>query len=174
MSISELKLPENKMNDVYLSLGSNLGDKRSNLKKALELLSQHESIIICERSSYYETAPRDYIFQDDFINQAVKIKTALTPFELLNYCQDIEKKLLRKKTVTYGPRTIDIDILLFEGWESSDPKLTVPHPRMTERAFVLIPLAEINSQLIIFDKSISDHISLLRDKNQKVTKIPDK
>ena len=100
------------MPKVYLSLGSNIGDKFAYLKKAIENLKQHEKIEITKYSSLYETAPVGYLNQDNFINQVIELSTSLLPYELLSVCQMIENKLERKRTIRFGPRTIDIDILL--------------------------------------------------------------
>lgn len=134
---------------VYLGLGSNLGDKKENIIQALNFLRDHPQIKIVQVSSLYKTEPVGYIQQDWFLNGVVKIETSLSPYKLLDYCQTIEAKLKRERLVRWGPRTIDIDILLYEGVTLEEEKLTIPHPRMTERAFVMIPLYEIDSDLII-------------------------
>lgn len=137
------------MADAFLGLGSNLGNKRANLEKALEKLHNHNLIEVLKVSSFYETEPVGFKEQDWFLNLVVKISTSLTPFELLEFCQGIEKDLLRKRDIRWGPRTIDVDILLYENFSCQSEKLTVPHPRMKERAFVLVPLGEIEPGLVI-------------------------
>ncbi len=137
------------MAKVYLGIGSNMGDKKDYIDKALQLLQQHEAIKTMKMSSYYETDPVGYEDQDVFLNVVVEVETLLTPYELLDYCNGIEAKLDRKRIIRWGPRTIDIDILLYENHQLKDGKLIIPHPRMTERAFVMIPLYEIAKDIVI-------------------------
>lgn len=137
----------------YLSLGSNIGDRRGFLNKAVELLESHNSINVKKCSSFYETEPQGYIDQDDFINCVVLIETELRPFELLKFCQEIEKRLKRKRILRWGPRTIDVDILTFDNIIINSDELTVPHERMFERAFVMVPLAEIDDS---YNKYLKD------------------
>lgn len=158
------------MPKVYLSLGSNIGDKFAYLKKAIENLKQHEKIEITKYSSLYETAPVGYLNQDNFINQVIELSTSLLPYELLSVCQMIENKLERKRTIRFGPRTIDIDILLYDDLILNDENLTIPHPRMYERAFVLVPLFEINKDLVINNSPISYLVDIVSKKGIK--KIP--
>ena len=101
------------------------------------------------KSSYYETEPVGYEDQDWFLNGVIQIETTLEPKKLLEFCQSIEKQLKRKRIIRWGPRTIDVDILLYEHYNSDEEILTLPHPRMKERAFVMIPLFEIAPDLII-------------------------
>jgi len=131
------------MSTAFLSLGSNLGDRLGNLKKALSLLSSHPSITVKRVSSVYETDPVGYINQDDYLNLACQIETDLSPIALLLYSQTIEQILFRERTIRFGPRTIDVDILTFDELFMQTDVLTLPHPRMRERAFVQIPLHEI-------------------------------
>jgi 2-amino-4-hydroxy-6-hydroxymethyldihydropteridine diphosphokinase len=142
------------MNTIYLSLGSNLGDTKKNLDEALTLLEQ--ALCVMKVSSYYETEPVGYADQDWFLNIVVKGKTDLSPHELLDACQKIEQQMKRVKTVRFGPRVIDIDVLLYENFSSNDEALTIPHPRMTQRAFVMVPLFEIDPDLSIEGRSISE------------------
>ena len=130
------------MKTVYLSLGSNLENREENLRAALGLLESAD-VRIVRRSSVYETEPRELRNQPWFLNLAVEVETALFPMQLLGRAQKIEKQLGRQRKVSKGPRTIDIDILLFGNFVIGTPQLTVPHPRMHERRFVLEPLAEI-------------------------------
>jgi 2-amino-4-hydroxy-6-hydroxymethyldihydropteridine diphosphokinase len=126
----------------YLSLGSNLDDREFNLRRAMELLASPE-VRIKRTSSLYETEPQDLPHQPWFLNIAVEIETSLFPLQLLARIQRIEKELGRQRIVPKGPRTIDIDILLFGNFAIDSVKLQVPHPRMNDRRFVLEPLAEI-------------------------------
>lgn len=128
---------------VFLSLGSNLGDRNEYLRAAREALSALPATRIVAVSRIYETAPQEVEGQDLFLNQVVCLETGLQPLDLLYECQRIEREHGRVRTLRFGPRTLDIDILLFQDTESDDPELTLPHPRMVKRAFVLVPLAEV-------------------------------
>ncbi len=128
---------------VYLSLGSNLGKREENLKKAQELLSAHPCIEVMSVSSYYETEPMGYLDQGAFLNCCFKLLTSLTPCQLLEVTQSIEKMMKRVKVIVNGPRIIDLDILLFDNQQVKEPHLEIPHPRMMGRRFVLTPLLEI-------------------------------
>ncbi|BEP29766.1 2-amino-4-hydroxy-6-hydroxymethyldihydropteridine diphosphokinase [Helicovermis profundi] len=140
----------------YLSLGSNIGDKLKNLHDALNILNSNKKINNMKVSSFYETNPVGYLDQDIFVNIAVEIETDLTSYELLDVCQGIEKELKRERIIRWGPRIIDVDILLYGDTINSSEKLTIPHPRMIERAFVIVPLIELNSELIISGKHIKE------------------
>ena len=135
------------LNTVYLSLGSNLGDRASYIQQAVEGLAKHSEINIAKVSSMYETEPVGYVDQPWFYNAALKLTTTLTPEDLLIYTKKIETELGRERIEKWGPRTIDIDILLFNGIERTKENLIIPHPRMLERAFVLVPLREIENDL---------------------------
>lgn len=152
--------------EAYLALGSNMGDRESYLMSAIKELQKHSEISIENISSIYETDPIGYTDQDQFLNMVIQIKTNLTAFELLNTTQQIEKKLGRKREVKWGPRTLDLDILLYNNENIEAEHLIVPHPRMLERSFVLIPLNEINPDVNILDNgtSISVIIDQLLDK----------
>ncbi|PSL27145.1 2-amino-4-hydroxy-6-hydroxymethyldihydropteridine diphosphokinase [Planomicrobium soli] len=140
------------MNDSYLSLGSNMGDRLDMLKQAVRYLMELPAIEIAGISSLYETDPVGFTEQAPFLNMVVHIKTTLTAFELLDVCQSIEQRLDRKRIVHWGPRTIDLDILLYNQDTIETERLLVPHPRMRERSFVLIPLLELNPRLEGFGK----------------------
>lgn len=128
---------------VYLSAGSNLGDRIANLQKGIKLLNNHPQIELIKESAYYQTSPVGGVLQDDFINQAIHIKTSLDPYHLLDYLHQIEAELLRKRIIIWGPRTLDLDIIFYDDQISEDPDLTLPHPQAFNRLFVLIPLLEI-------------------------------
>jgi 2-amino-4-hydroxy-6-hydroxymethyldihydropteridine diphosphokinase len=132
--------------DVYLSLGSNVGDRKDYLDTAKKLLSPY--IEALEASSIYETEPWGYTDQPDFLNQVLYGKTGLKPRELLSCLKGIEERMGRKETFKYGPRVIDIDILLYGEEVYQDDVLSIPHSRLLERAFVLVPLAEIAPEVI--------------------------
>nr|WP_218624972.1 2-amino-4-hydroxy-6-hydroxymethyldihydropteridine diphosphokinase [Sporosarcina sp. E16_3] len=126
-----------------MSIGSNIGDRLYHLTEAVRALHSHDGIIVTSVSSIYETAPVGFTDQADFLNMVVCVETALTAQALLDACQKIEHGLGRVRDVRWGPRTADLDILLYNNENIETENLIVPHPRMYERAFVLIPLLEI-------------------------------
>jgi 2-amino-4-hydroxy-6-hydroxymethyldihydropteridine diphosphokinase len=126
---------------IYLALGSNLGDRRGNLSAALQQL--REIMDITAVSSVYETEPVGYLDQPRFLNIVCIGKTELLPEELLKQVKEVETRIGRQPTFRNGPRSIDIDIIFFDDLQLTQDNLTIPHPRMSERAFVLVPLAEI-------------------------------
>lgn len=128
---------------VVLSLGSNLGDRLENLQEAIDALFDAPGLTLAALSPVYETAPWGPVEQDDFLNIVLVAITRLTPETLLERVLGIEESLRRERTVRWGPRTLDIDIVQFGTLVSDDPDLTLPHPRAHERAFVLIPWQEI-------------------------------
>jgi 2-amino-4-hydroxy-6-hydroxymethyldihydropteridine diphosphokinase len=134
------------LDTAYLSLGSNLGDRAAHLREALERLEAAE-IHILRQSSIYETEPQDLRQQPWFLNLVVEAETRLFPMQLLARIQDIERDLGRRRLTPKGPRTIDIDILLYGSFVINTKQLQVPHPRLDERRFVLEPLAEISPDL---------------------------
>jgi 2-amino-4-hydroxy-6-hydroxymethyldihydropteridine diphosphokinase len=127
---------------VYLSLGSNIGDREKNLRLAMDELP-HAGVAITRVSSFYETEPVDLREQPWFLNCVVEAETHFDPFMLLRALREIETKMGSKKLVAKGPRLIDMDILLYGSETIDTPELQVPHPRMDRRRFVLVPLAEI-------------------------------
>lgn len=135
-------------NIIYLSLGSNIGNRLEYLQAAVTSLNTHSDIDVTDVSSVYETPAWGFELQDDFYNIVLKAKTTLPPLDLLTICQSTESELLRKRVVRWGPRTIDIDILLYSNVVMDSPDLTIPHPLMMERSFVTIPLAEINPDIV--------------------------
>jgi 2-amino-4-hydroxy-6-hydroxymethyldihydropteridine diphosphokinase len=134
------------LNTAFLSLGSNLGDRQSRLNEALNRL-ETGGVHVVSRSSIHETDPQDFLDQPRFLNMAVEVETDLTPRELLAAIQKIESEMGRQRTIPKGPRTIDIDILFYANQTTSVPGLEIPHPRLTERHFVLDPLSEIAPDL---------------------------
>ena len=153
--MSPLK-PARTARSAYLGLGSNLGDRRANLARAVERIGAARLTAIAARSSLYATAPVGVTDQPEFLNAVVEVRTALEPVELLDACLGIERELGRIRTVRWGPRTIDIDVLLVEGIALDEERLTLPHPRMTERAFVLVPLAEIAPGIVVGGKTAAE------------------
>lgn len=142
------------MSIVYLGLGTNLGDRLDNLLRAR--LGLHPEVWVLTASPIYETPPWGYLEQPDFLNQVLKAETALPPFALLDYIKQIEVKIGRTPGVRYGPRLIDLDILLYDDISLRTPQLTIPHPRLAERAFALAPLADLAPNLLhpIINKTI--------------------
>jgi 2-amino-4-hydroxy-6-hydroxymethyldihydropteridine diphosphokinase len=155
------------MNNIaYLSLGSNLGDRLDYLKSAIQALDSHPDIKVASTSSVYETDPVGYTDQGKFLNLAVKIETSLGAEALLDTCLNIEKSLGRVREIKWGPRTIDLDILLYNNENIETDRLVIPHPRMHERLFVLIPILEIDPFLKIptNDKPLIDLIEQIPNK----------
>ena len=132
--------------DVYLSLGSNLGDRRAKLKKALSLLG--ESVEIVKVSSLYDTEPVGVGEQPRFLNLMCCVNTDIGPMQLLSLIKGIESSMGRDLSLHNTPRVIDVDIILYGDTIMESPELTIPHPRMRERAFVLVPFAEISPQVV--------------------------
>jgi len=126
---------------VFLGIGTNLGDRERNLQAALAILSQ--KMVILKESSIYQTAPWGYLDQPAFLNQVIEAQTDLSPLNLLGFLKDTEKALGRQANFRYGPRLIDLDILFYGNRIIQTPRLQIPHPRIAQRAFVLVPLAEI-------------------------------
>jgi 2-amino-4-hydroxy-6-hydroxymethyldihydropteridine diphosphokinase len=129
--------------EAALGIGSNLGDRLESLNRAVAALGNLPGTRILALSKVYETDPVGYAEQPCFLNAALRLETELSPAALLGACLGIEAALGRKRNFTNGPRAIDIDLLLYEGVASANAELTLPHPRMLERAFVLVPLADL-------------------------------
>jgi len=130
----------------YLSIGSNLGDKKQNLVTAINLLRNHDKIDVAGVSSFYKTQPQNYTDQDWFINAALKIKTLFDPQELLAALKTMEKKLDKDgKAFRFGPRIIDLDIIYYDDLILKTEDLEIPHPRLHKRCFVLIPICDIGA-----------------------------
>lgn len=131
----------------YIGLGSNIGSRDDNIKRAVEELDAAADIKVTKVSSIYETKPVGYLDQPDFLNAVVEIETTLAPRQLLETTKSIEKHLERRHDVHWGPRTIDLDILLFDSVEIDEADFNLPHPEVKKRAFVLVPLTEIAPDL---------------------------
>ena len=145
-------------NTVYLSLGGNLGDPAASMAAALRILDADADARVTAVSSLYRTPPWGKLDQPDFLNAAAAIETTLSPRALLDLCLDVEKRLKRVREERWGPRLIDIDILVFGDRVIHETGLEVPHPRMLERAFVLAPLAEIAPGLSVGGRSVSERL----------------
>ncbi len=135
-------------NTAFIALGSNIENRYDYLLKAIDKLANHSNIELVNCSSVYETDPVGYEDQDLFLNMVIEIITSFNAQELLDYCLKVELDLGRKREIFWGPRTIDLDILLFNQENIETETLIVPHPRMLEREFVMIPLSEIKPDLI--------------------------
>ena len=134
------------MKKAYISLGANLGNEAENLRCAVTAIGMLPGTIVTTVSSIYETAPVGYRGQSAFFNMVIGVETELSPHALLGACLGIEAAMGRVRTCKNGPRIIDIDLLFYERISMEEPELILPHPRMAERAFVMIPLAEIAPQ----------------------------
>ena len=132
----------------YLGIGSNLGNRKKNINLAIEKINQIKSTKVTKISSIIETDPVSNIPQGKFLNAAIEINTSLLPNELLNNLQSIENELGRIRCVKNAPRTIDLDILVFNDQNINEENLVIPHPRMRQRDFVLVPLREIAPELV--------------------------
>ncbi|MDD5793819.1 2-amino-4-hydroxy-6-hydroxymethyldihydropteridine diphosphokinase [Clostridium sp. HCP1S3_B4] len=129
--------------EVYLSIGSNIGNKEANLNEAIKRLESYNEITVEKKSTFIKTEPWGYLDQEEFLNGALKINTIFDERELMKVLLSIEKDMKRERKVKWGPRIIDLDIIFFDDLVSSDEFVTLPHPRMEEREFVLKPLNEI-------------------------------
>jgi 2-amino-4-hydroxy-6-hydroxymethyldihydropteridine diphosphokinase len=132
----------------YLALGSNLGDRLAHLQLAVDALAGTPGVRVVALSRVYETAPVGGPPQDAYLNAVVAIETDLDPHELLHRCQQIEQLAARERTERWGPRTLDVDVLLIDGTRLDTEYLTVPHPRMWKRGFVLAPLRDVAPHLV--------------------------
>lgn len=153
------------MHNVYLALGTNLGHREENLRQALQKLSAQVKHLVVSR--LYETEPAYVQDQPAFLNIAVGGQTELSPQDLLTFLKQIENEIGREKTIRYGPRLIDLDILLYEDVVLDTADLQIPHPRMAERGFVLLPLADIAPSIIhpILNKTMLEFVELLPEED---------
>jgi len=141
--------------NAIIALGSNIGDKVDNLGQATALLEAHREIDVRTRSKLYRTAAWGEEDQDWFVNACLAVTTSFSPLALLHVCQGIENELGRVRDKRWGPRVIDLDLLVYEAVTQDDPELTLPHPLITERAFVLAPLNDIAPDLQIKGRSVT-------------------
>ena len=131
---------------IYIALGTNLGDRPGNLETAIQSMSP--DVLVVKRSSIYETPPWGFEDQPAFLNMVLQVETEFSPWKLLKFIKKLEGSMGREHTFRNGPRLIDIDILFYDQLESEQSGLVIPHPRIAERAFVLVPLAEIAPDLL--------------------------
>jgi 2-amino-4-hydroxy-6-hydroxymethyldihydropteridine diphosphokinase len=153
----------------FIGIGANVGDARQALKDAIVCLAQQVGITVLARSSLYRTAPVD-AGGDDYYNAVVKVQTTFTASQLLRICHHIEDQFGRERPFRNAPRTLDLDLLLFGDEVHNDEHLSVPHPRLAERAFTLVPLVELDADLVIPGRGrAADHLAAVRD--QRIEKI---
>ncbi len=157
----------------YIAIGSNVGNKRLQCQRALSEILKIDRHRLLAQSSYYKTRPLGYTAQDWFVNAVVKIETGLEARELLRSLKVLESRLGRKETFRWGPRRIDLDLLSFDQEQTQSEGLEIPHPRLHERQFVLVPLAEIDPHLMhpVLRKTILELLNCLKE-DQGVEKLP--
>ncbi|VBB08112.1 7 8-dihydro-6-hydroxymethylpterin-pyrophosphokinase hppk [Lucifera butyrica] len=152
---------------IFLGLGSNLGKREINIARAIQLLSRQPAIAIENVSSLYETEPWGLVEQPGFLNAVISVKTDLPPDSLLTCCLEVEKKLGRRRDIRWGPRIIDIDLLLYHHLQLCSAELTVPHPRLHERNFVLVPLNEIaGNEVVLFGCRPGELLRMTNDQSR--------
>ncbi|MCI5588710.1 MAG: 2-amino-4-hydroxy-6-hydroxymethyldihydropteridine diphosphokinase [Lachnospiraceae bacterium] len=153
--------------DVYIGVGSNMGDSLQNIKDAMDMISSDKKNRDIRVSDMIKTKPYGVKEQDDFLNCAAYFKTIMQPKELLYFLQDIEKKLKRERIVHWGPRTIDLDILFYDDMIYQDDELIIPHPEINKRDFVLQPLCNISPHLVhpLYRRRVSELLDDLKSKN---------
>lgn len=161
------------MNKALISLGSNLGDSIATLKSAIALLKATPGIKVDKISSFYKTPPVGGVIQDDFINACALLCVAFNAHALMQTLLDIEKEFKRERIIRWGPRTLDLDLIDFNGEISNDSFITLPHPRAYQRAFVLVPANEIAPDLLLGGKySIQHYLKNLSENDIKgITKL---
>jgi 2-amino-4-hydroxy-6-hydroxymethyldihydropteridine diphosphokinase len=155
------------MNGIYLSLGSNIGARAGNIARALAELPEH-GVRVVGRSSLYETEPVEFLAQGWFLNCVVEVETDLAPVELMRALLDIERAMGRERVAPKGPRIIDVDILLYGSRVVREADLEIPHPRMAERRFVLVPFAEIAPGGVhpVLKKTVAEMLAETADRSE--------
>ena len=157
------------MSRAYLSIGSNLGDREAYLSSVITAIEATEHTQVEAVSSLYQTDPYGPVEQDDFLNAALRIETELAPLDLLDFTQSIEQAAHRERLVHWGPRTLDVDIVYYQGVELDTERLTLPHKEAHRRLFVLVPLAEVWQEERLKGQALESWINSLADQ-QVITK----
>lgn len=154
----------------YIGIGSNLGDREGNIKRGLSLLEENLHIQITDSSSFYNTEPVGYKDQDDFLNGVIKISTTLEAHDLMKSLHSIEQLINLQPRVKWGPRWIDLDMLFYDNLTIEEDNLIIPHPRLHERGFVLMPLVEIAPDLIHprFKLTVKELLDRIEDRNRVI------
>lgn len=158
-----------------IAIGSNLGRKLENCRNAIDSLERLPASRVVDTSPFYRTAPIGYEDQDWFVNAAVVLDTALAPFELLDALQEIERRAGRTRpSVRFGPRVLDLDIIFYDDAVIDTPMLTVPHPRMHERRFVLRPICDMDSAFVhpVLGQPVQTLLDRIQDENQAIEPYP--
>ena len=156
--------------EAYISIGSNIGDRVANCFNAMEIIgSGSMDVTVLEKSSLYETDPWGKTDQGPFVNAAIKVSTSLGPAELLAFLKSIESRMERTNSGKWGPRVIDLDIVFYGNVVSAGEALTIPHSHAHERAFVLIPIAELAPGLVhpVFGKTVTELAATVREQGVK-------
>jgi dihydroneopterin aldolase/2-amino-4-hydroxy-6-hydroxymethyldihydropteridine diphosphokinase len=166
---------KNRPSKVFIGIGSNLGNKEENICKAIKLIGELDSTEVIDASSFYKTSPVGFVDQDWFINAVIKIKTYLPPNELMSSLLSIESSLGRIRKEKWGARTIDLDILFYGNIILNEEDITVPHPHLHERKFVLEPFCEIEPEFVhpVYNKSILRLCNELQG-DERITKLKEK
>lgn len=159
---------DRKWHTAYIAIGSNMGDKEKNLLSAIDLINKSIVTKVIKISEFYETKPVGYTDQDNFLNGALEVKTILSPKKLIKFLLEKEKDLKRERKIKWGPRTIDLDILLYDDVITCEEEVIIPHPRMHERLFVLKPLSNIAPYVMhpILNKRIIDLMNKLSKEDE--------
>ncbi len=159
------------LHTAYICAGSNIGDRAENCRKGFSVLTNAEDAVLKAQSKFYKTEPVDYRDQDWFVNAVIEVETGLNPFGLLKRLKEIERETGRTEpSIRFGPRVLDLDIILFDDAVISDPGLEIPHPRMHKRCFVLRPLCDIAPDINhpVFGKDMRQLLDSVDDNDQKV------
>lgn len=153
------------MRKALIGIGSNIGDRKAHIDTAIEALNHIPTVKVLRVSSLYETTPWGYVNQENFYNGVLEVETSLSANALLGVCLGIEAGVGRIREIKNGPRILDLDLLLYEGSESITAELTLPHPRMFERDFVLIPLKELYPDMKVYKYNLTHYYDFLQEEN---------